>query len=256
MNEQDVYWVPMQVAGKTLVGHNVYRHITPLFGSTDPGVVKLNTSLVGVPLWRDLTLDMTRKQQFYYLVTQVFSDASEIPLDRPVNIDEQRSNLGSKFKNHSMSRIFTEWKRRKYKILERTSEKVQVLIQRTSGPRCDCFDPKYEQPKYGNCTECYGTGFLRGYELINDVSCRVLKHTEVLKLQPQGLVLNANPKGWLVDFPLFRNGDVIARRNGRRYEVNSVDYIIHQDVLTEQTFELVQLPDTHVVYSFVINGAS
>lgn len=257
VNELDVYWIPQVVTGKTLNGHNVYRHVTARFAPSDPGVVKLNTSgLVTVPMWRDPTLDMSRKQQFYYLVTQHFTDGSEIALDFPVNVNEARSNSGVKFRNISTPRIYQEWRRRKTIIMRHTAEQVQVLVLRTSGSRCECFETKYENSIYGNCPDCFGTGFDRGYELINDVPCRVLTHTEVLKLQPAGLVLSANPRGWLVDFPILRNGDVMCRRNGLRYEVNSVDYTIHQNILTEQNFELIALPQNHMAYTFVVNRPS
>jgi len=252
VNALSVYWVAQAVGGKTLDGHNVYRHITPQFGPGDLGVVKLNTTLIQVPLFKDVSLDMSRKQQFYYLVTQHFTDNAEIPLAKPVSLGSPESNAGVKRKNISSPRIYEEWRRRKRIIIHQTGEMVAVLVQRTSGPRCECFDPKYEHTTYGNCPLCYGTGFERGYELIPDVLVRVLNSREILKLQPAGLQLSSNPKGWIIDFPLLRNGDAIVRRDGLRYEVDSTDFTVHSGILTEENFELVALPQNHPIYSFPV----
>lgn len=257
INTLVVYWTPQVVTGKTLNGHNIYRHIIPRFNPGDPGVVQLNVDgLVTVPLWVDKTVDMSRKQQFYYLLTQHFTDFTEIPIDYPVSLNEARSNAGERQRNINMPAIYQEWRRRKGIILDKTAEQVQYLVQRTSGARCECFDPKFEHVTYGNCVNCYGTGFQRGYELLPDVKMRVLQHQEILRLKPAGLELSANPKCWIVDFPMLRNGDVVCRRNGLRYEVDSTDVTIHQNILTEQNAELIALPQNHLIYTFPLVAQS
>lgn len=252
-DELDVYWHPRQHPDNRYpVGFNVYRLKTPQMRFTSPGAVKLNTTLVTIPLFRDLAAPTRRRDHVYYVVTEEFDDGTELSLSDPVTIGLGFNPPGRRRKNISMPRIYQEFRRRKYLILENTAEMVDLLIRKKSGTRCPCFNCEYEASESTRCADCFGVGFQGGFELLRDVLCRVMNINEVLSLQPQGIVFKTNPRGWLVDFPLLRNGDVVVRRNGDRVEVNAVDYMYHQGILTHQDFDLIDLPTNSVIYDFLI----
>lgn len=252
-DELVVYWSPRNYqTNRYPIGFNVYRgmhpHIVPTLDSQE--VVKLTSTPVVVPFYKDTTVDTKAAAHWYYLVSQVFTDGSETPLDEPVCLGTQFGGVIRK--NLSPLHIYREFKRRKLIILERTGETVDILVRRRAGTRCDCYNGEYESFSKSNCPQCYGTGWDRGYEILRDITCRVISSTEVLRMQSSGLEFSANPRGWLVDYPMMRNGDILVRRDGQRYEVNRVDPMIHQGILTEQGFELVNLPETHPVYGYDI----
>jgi hypothetical protein len=246
-----VYWSPKPFGQNQYpVGWNVYRAISPDMVLGSPQIEKLNSAPIVVPMWIDLTADTRVAANWYYLVTELFSSGAETRLERPVTLGqwfggEDRPTL-------SPVRIYREFRRRKHLVLDRTAERVDFLIRRRAGTRCSCYAPEYESILQSECRECYGTGWVRGYEVLRSVKCRVLSISEVLKVQPRGLVFDSKPKGWLVDFPIARNGDIVIRRNGERYEIDQVDPVIHQGVLTEQNFSLTSLPETHPVYLYSI----
>lgn len=245
-----VYWQPRPFdKNRYPSGWHVYRGLSPDMVPGSAGTEKLTTTPVTVPMYLDATANTMVGANWYYLVTEVVNGVEE-RLDKAVTLNqwfggEHRTML-------SPVRIYQEFKRRKWLLLGRTAETVDFLIRRRAGTRCRCFAPEYESILKSDCTDCYGTGWLRGYELLRSVKCRVLSITETLKLQPKGIIFDSRPKAWIVDFPISRNGDIIVRRNGERYEIDQVDPVIHQGVLTEQNFSLTSLPETHPVYLYQI----
>lgn len=255
-NELDIYWTPRHGNNDRYpVGYNVYRLTAPQFTPATPNAVKLNTAVVTVAMYRDTTVDTQRHSHPYYVVTEVFADGSELPLAPPATLYTHNNSLGRRFTMMSPPRIYREFRRRKHIILDNTAEIVDILIRRASGTRCPCFNCEYGQSSDTNCPQCFGTGWERGYELLRDVPARVMSLQEVLMLQPQGIKLKSNPRGWLVDFPILRNGDVFIRRNGLRMEVNSIEYMDHQGILTHQDFDLVDLPLGSIVYNYDVTAS-
>lgn len=248
-----VYWTPrVGSVSQNPVGYNVYRSVVPRWDNGQPIGEKLNTTLVTVPLFADNNVDLTRKTFHWYTVTEVLQDGAERQLSRPVNTESYTTDKGTRFKNISPQRIYKEWIRRKQIILNNTAELCDLLIERTAGKRCSCFSGEFESASTSCCPSCYGTGFDRGFELMRDIQVRVIPRRESLELQPRGLVLNNNPQGWCLDFPLLRTGDVVARKNGLRYTVENLDVIRHQGLPTEQTFDLHVLDTTEPVYRYII----
>jgi hypothetical protein len=249
-NELDIYWIPPPfLQNQYPKGFNIYRGHVPIFQPTSQQWVKLNGALVNTPFFQDTTVDTKRREQVYYAVTAVLRDDSEVLLNDPVTL-LQNETSGRRRTIISMPRIFREYRYRKWIILDNDAEYVDILIRFLSGTRCDCFSGEYEGDARPDCPKCFGTGYVGGYAPLRDVLLRILSIEEVLRLQPQGLQLRTGPKGWLVDFPIMRNGDIVVRRTGQRYAVDKVDFVVHQGILTEQNFDLNELPETHPIYDF------
>jgi hypothetical protein len=253
-NELDIYWLPPSFAANVYPkGFNIYRGHTPVFTPTALTWQKLNDVPITVPMFRDSTADVKRREQLYYVVTAVMLDDREMPLDDAVTL-LQNENMGRRKTIISPPRVYREYRRRKWLILENDAERVDVLIRILSGERCPkCFSGEYEGQARPDCDVCFGTGYRGGYVPLRDVMCRILSIEEVLRLQPAGLQMRTGPKAWLVDFPIMRNGDIIVRHStGQRYEVDLVDFVVHQGILTEQNFNLNELPETHPIYDYTL----
>lgn len=250
-----VYWSPKPfVQNSYPSGWNVYRGTNPAMTPASPDVTKLNSAPITTPMWIDETAETRVSDQIYYVVTELRGDGSETPIDRPVTLNQWFG--GEDREMLSPIRIYREMRRRKGLLLGRTAEITDLLIRKRAGSRCGaCFLAQYESVLKSDCGTCFGTGWERGYELLRSVRCRVSTIQETLKLQPAGFVFDSRPRGWLVDFPILRNGDVVVRRNGERYEVDQTEPVIHQGVLTEQNFALTALPQLHPIFSYVITSS-
>lgn len=247
-----VYWLPPETLPAGFSGFNVYRSPEPTSDLTSPSLELLTPIPVGVPFFLDPQPQTEPLGVPSYLVT-VIGSSGEDAIDRPVQVGDTSDpdRQGRRFPVLSMPRIFQEFRRRKDILLGLNAEKVTFLIRRMVGHRCRlCFKGPYEGSAQASCPVCTGTGWERGYEVLPDVLCRIGTLAEALRLQPAGLEFSSNPKGWLVGFPLLRNGDALVRSNGKRYAVQRIDLTVHQGILTGQDFDLVAYEPFHPIYAF------
>lgn len=247
-NTLSVHWTTAPFTSNNYpVGFNVYRATDPDATPGSAGSTKLNVSPISVTFYRDTTVDLSLRQVYWYTVTEVSSTGAERAIDEPAALQLDIGN-GPASNIASMPRILREIKRHKEVILKRDGELVFLLMRKRAGVLCSCYSCEYENTANPSCDDCYGTAFEGGYEILPDVRLRTLTLSEILQRVPQGLQMRSNPRGWLIDYPILTNGDVVARRNGYRYEIDKLDLRTTQGVLTEQDFDMVALETTHPVY--------
>lgn len=258
-NELDVYWAPDAplVGYGSRIGFNVYRARSPQ-PSASPEWVNLTPVPVTATVFQDLTVDLSTNAIWWYRVEEVYLTLPSTYFYRDVEVPVNQNSFVNGFgvepyPDITVPQVTREWRRRKYIMLNRNAELSALLVRKVAGTRCVCFDREYESTqKATDCPSCYGTGWEGGYEVLRDVLIRIVPINESLKLQPDGLILDSNPKFWLVDFPLIRDTDILVRRNGLRYQTQDMEYLTTQGILTEQTGSLIKLESTHVVYGFSI----
>jgi hypothetical protein len=252
--ELDIYWSPLPPAINhgTLLGYNVYRARSPQpIASLEWKLLNPGAIPVTINLFRDLSEDPSYLNVWWYRVQEIYSDGFTREVDAPTNLNSRVNSVGTNETVMSVQQITREWRRRKYVILRRTSELVQLLVKRVAGEHCKCFDPEYESgSKDVDCPECFGTGWTGGYEVLTDIFMRILEPPETLQVRADALTLVTTPKAWLVDFPIVRDGDIVVRRNNWRYEVKNPRLLMTQGILTEQQFDIDRRETTDIVYTF------
>lgn len=254
-SELDIYWsAPAVTPGHGVrVGFNIFRARSPQ-PTPSADWVQLNTALITSSLYQDTAVDLTYASIWWYRVEEQYFDSFKQDIERPVNLNSFVNGFGTEpYPDMTVPQIAREWRRRKYIMLNRTAELMAVLVRKVAGTRCTCFNRGYESTeKSMDCPTCYGTGWEGGYEVVKNAMVRVVPVNESLKLQPDGLVLDSNPKFWLVDFPIIRDTDVIVRRNGLRYQAQDMELLTTQGILTEQSGSLIKMESTNVIYSFPV----
>lgn len=251
LTEIDIYWVPRDSFPS---GYNVYRGLAPLDATR---MTLLNSVPVTIPFYRDVTIETRNITEYWYSVTEVMGDGSEISLGPPVSMQSFFKKVARRHDTISLPRIFQEYVRRKYIILDNDAETVALLIRKTAGTKCACYNDKYEQadPCNPNCQVCYGTPYAGGYEVIRDILFRILPTQQNVRATPWGVAVETAPPAWIADWPLLRNGDIVARADGARYTIGNLSLQIHQGILTEQTMDLAFIDPTHPIYQLdVTNG--
>lgn len=84
-----------------------------------------------------------------------------------------------------------------------------ILRKKTSGVKCSCYDDD-RGSGVSDCTSCYGTGFVGGYDKDTNIYRMVLTlPTMAIKVTKYGIIVDDSPSGWLAyDCPI-KQGDVI-----------------------------------------------
>jgi hypothetical protein len=145
-------------------------------------------------------------------------------------------------------------------ILEQGGERVKLFIQRGSGVRCPCqWDERLfefsEQPT-NNCADCYGTGWLGGYEgpipliIGPDEADRRVSQTAY------GRRLEHNYEVWTGPSPMLSQRDFIVKQTGERYTIGPVRRPTVRGRILQQHFTLSYLDECDIRYQVPVVGTT
>lgn len=127
---------------------------------------------------------------------------------------------------------------------------VAVLKRKHFGVRCNkCFDKYTKEMMRGNCSTCYGTGYLKGYYDPIITLARPGHAPVHTQLTPQGETDAVHIRMVLLDAPRVQKGDVlISLQDNRRFLVELVDPVALKTVLVYQTLTVSELARNSIEY--------
>lgn len=141
---------------------------------------------------------------------------------------------------------------------EYSARRVIILQRRTFGQRCHCFDTEKHRLTTRNCTECYGTGFARGYTkpMISLMQFepslgRASQSEHITDLgRTQTDIIGAR----LVVFPLLKANDLIVEVENIRWRVTGAVTYQHLRAAAAQSVTLFQIPENDIEYTVPIEN--
>jgi len=196
--------------------------------------------------------DLDKKAKVFYRLTTVAIDPTgESPsglVETPLGYAPPIAALNSE----KLDYIWKEAIRRNRWILEQGGERVKLFIRRVTGIPCRCaWDSEleeYTKQPINNCLECYGTGFMGGYEgpidLIvgpDDAERRVAQTVSGRKLEHTYEV-------WTGPSPMLSQRDFIVKQNGERCSIGPVRRTAVRGVILQQAFQIGHLAESDIRY--------
>lgn len=206
------------------VGYNVYR------GTSIGGIFyKINKDLLLLPRFEDNNVSRNPNTQYFYKVSSVaiLNDGTlvEGPLSPPVIFHIPTTN-----------KWFKKINERNMWILKNTGVLMDLYVRKTEGERCStCWDEVREQGMI-NCPNCFGTGFVGGYEPMTQIYVRQKPAQQQLDLTPQGYAINNNPGAWTISPIQLTNRDLLINQQGILFSITSSNinhaagYLFHQEL--------------------------
>jgi hypothetical protein len=88
---------------------------------------------------------------------------------------------------------------------------------------------------------CFGTGYSGGFELIENVYCRVRSTPQTLQGDSGGITIKENTTGTIAAYPLLTEADIIIRQHNVRYRVRDIKARATQGYITAQAFNLEKM---------------
>lgn len=206
------------------VRYNVYRGI-----SLGGIFYKLNSQPIPLPRYEDSNVNRNPNTQYFYKVSSVaiLFDGTivEGELSPPVIFHIPTTN-----------KWFKKINERNMWILKNTGVLMDLYVRKTEGEECKyCWDDAREQGRV-DCPECYGTGFVGGYEPMTQIYVRQKPAQQQLDLTPQGYAVNNNPGAWTISPVQLRNRDLLINPQGILFSITSshvshaAGYLFHQEL--------------------------
>jgi hypothetical protein len=155
-------------------------------------------------------------------------------------------------------------------------ERVLLLKRRYDGQRCPFYsEVRHSSQQHGQCGLCYGTGYINpnvdltktpGYDPTNQSALHLPDglggYFHSIEISASLLAagyrpINAKEIGWKEDQtavswtlwePSLNTGDIIVRRDNRRYLITQVDPRRFKHYITHQTFDISELERNHPIY--------
>lgn len=138
-------------------------------------------------------------------------------------------------------------------LLEQFGERVKLFIRKENGERCSNYVETHKQA-HNECTLCYGTGFLGGYEGPIDITIAPPEAEKHIDITDVGLRLNFTFESWMGPSPLIRTRDFVVRQNGERMMVGSVTPQGAKGSVFQQHFMLNYRDSKDVIYKISLDG--
>ena len=240
----------------TLINAPVYNQVTERW--EDP-VLPTETSSVEVVYYTPKNrVKSGLEHNIWYRVVSVAVDSSTPSgyVETPLEWAEPKSVI----QVEELDYIWREAMRRNAWILQQGGERCRFFIRKTSGVDCTCgLDERtleYSKQPRNDCTTCYGTGYVGGYEgpyqgiLVPDDAERRIAQSMT------GRHKEHTYEVWMGPSPLLTQRDFVVKQTNERYSIGAVRRPTHRGNLLQQHFNIRYLDQGDIRYSVPMDGTT
>lgn len=213
------------------------------------------SSVVTVTYYRQTNFvktDLETKAKIHYRLTTVALDPSGTT---PSGLLETPLGWSPPANIHDVEQLDYIWRtavRYNRWILEQGGERVKLFIRRVTGIQCPCqWDERlfeFAQHPLNNCGDCFGTGFLVGYEGPIDLIIAPDDAERRVTQTPNGRHLEHSYEVWTGPRPLLTQRDFIVKQTGERYSIGPVRRPAHRGLPLQQHFNIAYLSEGDIRY--------
>jgi hypothetical protein len=186
----------------------------------------------------------------WYRVTTVARDP-----DSPTGFRETPLDFAEPSTHRQIERLDYIWReaiRRNNWVLEQGGERVKVFVKKTSGHQCFCrSDPRtieWDQQPNSRCLECFGTGYIGGYEGPYDMIVAPDDAERAVRQTPNGRYVSHLQDVWTGPSPLLTQRDFIVKLTGERYSIGPVRKPSNRGNIMQQHFQIAYLEEGDIRY--------
>jgi hypothetical protein len=221
------------------------------------------TSVVTVSYWRKsnfVKTDLEHKSKVFYRLTTVAVDPLGVTPSGYVETPLGYAKPVTPMNVEALDYIWREAIKRNQWILEQGGERVKMFIRRNTGIQCPCqWDERLfafaEQP-LNRCLDCYGTGFVGGYEGPIPVIIGPDDAERRVEQTPNGRRLEHTYEVWIGPSPMVSQRDFLVKQNGERYSIGPVRRPAIRGRVLQQHFNIAYLDEQDIRYRVPVTGTT
>ena len=226
--------------------------------SLETPVVPLENSVVTVTYrYNRSFLRTDLSQRVFYRITTV-----GVPINLPLSEVQPKDLVEtpleyavatSNFEIEKLDYIWREAVRRNQWILAQGGERVKAFLRKAVGQQCPCIQrPSYKQPQ-SDCTMCFGTGILGGYEGPYDIIIAPDDGERRVTQKDSGRTVEHSYEVWTGPRPLVSQRDFIVKINGERYSIGAVRMPTNRGMVLQQHFNIGHLDEQDIRYQVPVD---
>lgn len=194
----------------------------------------------------------------FYRVTTVAEDP-EAPggmVETPLNQTQPSSDM----QIEQLDYIWREGIRRNRWILEQGGERVRLFVMKVNGTPCECqgeMDSRsraYNKQPSQRCLECFGTGFLGGYEGPYDIILAPDDSEKRISQGPTGRRKEHSYEVWMTFTPIISQRDFVVKQNNDRYSVGPVRRPTNRGNVMQQHFNIQYIDSKDIRYKVPVDS--
>ena len=196
--------------------------------------------------------------KLFYRITTVAIDPQD-----PTNLVETPLHLCQPFSNIGVETLDYIWReaiRRNAWILQQGGERVKIFIRKQSGIPCwHGLDPRtveYNSQPYNRCLDCYGTGFLGGYEGPYEALIGPDDAERKIAQTPNGRRMEHVYEVWTGPSPLVTQRDFLVKQTNERYSLGAVRRPSNRGNVMQQHFSIGYLDEGDIRYKVPVTGVT
>jgi len=220
----------------------------------DPSLVPGPNSKVTCTYRRNRTLLKTDLgQRIFYRITTVAvplnCDLSQVRCENFVETPLEHATATSSMEIEKLDYMWREATRRNRWILEQGGERVRLFIRKMVGVPCPCIQDEYHLQPLNDCSICYGSGIVGGYEgpysgiIAPDDAERRIAQKDV------GRTVEHTYEVWTGPTPLLSQRDFLVKVNGERYSIGPVRFPSNRGMVLQQHFNIGSIDEKDIRYS-------
>lgn len=216
-----------------------------------------STVLITYPTLRNEVKFKLDEKLFYRLTTVATSAWSPSGyIETPLDYAQPITSVAIE----SLDYIWRESIRRNNWILEQGGERVKFFIRKTSGIRCTCgYDEmtlEYNEKPKVNCTYCYGTGYIGGYEGPWEAIIAPDNAERKVAQGPNGRSIEHMYEVWTGPSPLLTQRDFIVKQTNERYSIGPVNRPTNRGNILQQHFNINYIGTSDIRHQVPVDGTS
>jgi hypothetical protein len=204
--------------------YNVYRGI-----SANGIFYKQNQAPVETNRYQDRHIGKNPNTVYWYKVSTLYQD-------KDGKIVEGDLSGPFMYRVSNTNKWFHKANERNLWILKNTGQLFDLYTRKYEGTRCKCWSESHGQAGNPDCTICYGTGFVGGFEPMFQLYVRLKPAETSLDITPQEFTYNNLPGAWTISTVQIKNRDLLIGPDGIIYSVLSsyvnqaAGYLFHQEL--------------------------
>ena len=197
-------------------------------------------------------------QRVFYRVTtvgvRVGCDLSRVQCQDLVETPLEHAVATNSMEIEKLDYIWREAVRRNRFILEQGGERVKVFVRKHVGVQCSCVPDAYHKQPLNDCRNCFGSGFLGGFEGPYDMLIAPDDAERRISQKETGRTLEHTYEVWTGPTPILSQRDFLVKLNGERYSVGPVRFPSNRGMVLQQHFNIGHLDEQDIRYKVPVGN--